>query len=245
MKTEYQKLSAQFINSNFVKKIEQGRVKEAEDEGSRFIRSRMRQDSFAREILNPVEISADELDRDVDTDQPKKIIEKEPDSVASFVTFKGAGQKTIGLRTASGRANAAAKASAIPHPKTASGRANAAAAAYMQDPYVIHTASGRANSAAKGTGHGTHGNKSSGRGNAAATATAVGNHIIPITASGRANAAARASAHMYAPYHPAFLADFTNTLILDDGASSTVITDVGITITHVADDGHTTTLESQ
>lgn len=95
MKTEYQKLSAQFINSNFVKKIEQGRVKEAEDEGSRFIRSRMRQDSFAREILNPVEISADELDRDVDTDQPKKIIEKEPDSVASFVTFKGAGQKTI------------------------------------------------------------------------------------------------------------------------------------------------------
>lgn len=95
MKTEYQKLSAQFINSNFVKKIEQGRIKEAEDEGSRFIRSRMRQDSFAREILNPVEISADELDRDVDTDQPKKIIEKEPDSVASFVTFKGAGQKTI------------------------------------------------------------------------------------------------------------------------------------------------------
>jgi hypothetical protein len=95
MKTEYQKLSAQFINSNFVKKVEQGRIKEAEDEGSRFIRSRMRQDSFAREILNPVEISADELDRDVDTDQPKKIIEKEPDSVASFVTFKGAGQKTI------------------------------------------------------------------------------------------------------------------------------------------------------
>jgi len=95
MKTEYQKLSAQFINSNFVKKIEQGRIKEAEDEGSRFIRSRMRQDSFAREILNPVEISADELDRDVDTDQPKKIIEKEPDSVASFVTFKGAGQRTI------------------------------------------------------------------------------------------------------------------------------------------------------
>ena len=95
MKTEKQQLSAQFINSNFIKKIESGRTKEAEDEGSRFIRSRMRQDAFCREILNPVEIGADELDRDEHTDQPKKIIEKEPDSIASFVTFKGAGQRTI------------------------------------------------------------------------------------------------------------------------------------------------------
>lgn len=95
MKTEKQQLSAQFINSNFVKKIEAGRIKEAEDEGSRFIRSRMRQDAFCREIINPVEIGADELDRDENTDQPKKIIEKEPDSVATFVTFKGAGQRTI------------------------------------------------------------------------------------------------------------------------------------------------------
>lgn len=95
MKTEKQQLSAQFINSNFVKKIESGRIKEAEDEGSRFIRSRMRQDAFCREIINPIEIGADELDRDENTDQPKKIIEKEPDSVATFVTFKGTGQRTI------------------------------------------------------------------------------------------------------------------------------------------------------
>lgn len=157
----------------------------------------------------------------------------------------GAGQKTIGLRTASGRANAAAKASAIPHPKTASGRANAAAAAYMQDPYVIHTASGRANAAGRGAAHGLHGTNASGRANVAANAVGVGKHIVPITASGRANAAAKGTAHMFAPYHPTFLADFTNTLILANGSSSTVVADVGITITHVADDGHTTTLESQ
>ncbi len=93
-KQEHAELSAQFINSNFVRKIESGRVKEAEDEGSRFIRSRMRQDSFAREILEPVEIGPDELDRDVNTDQPQKIVEKEPDSTATYVTFKGTGQRS-------------------------------------------------------------------------------------------------------------------------------------------------------
>ena len=54
----------------------------------------MRQESFAREIIEPVEIGADEIDRDENTDQPKKIIEKEPDSSATFVTFKGSGQRT-------------------------------------------------------------------------------------------------------------------------------------------------------
>jgi len=88
-------ISAQYINQSFVRKLEEGRVKEAQDEGSRFIRSKLRQESFAREILEPVEIGADEIDRDEHTDQPKKIIEKEPDSVATFVTFKGSGQRTF------------------------------------------------------------------------------------------------------------------------------------------------------
>jgi len=92
--TESAELSAQFINQNFVRKLEEGRTKEAQDEGSRFIRSKMRQDSFAREILEPVELGPDEIDRDENTDQPKKIVEKEPDSTATFVTFKGSGQRT-------------------------------------------------------------------------------------------------------------------------------------------------------
>jgi hypothetical protein len=93
-KVEREQLSAQFINQSFVRKLEEGRVKEAQDEGSRFIRSKLRQESFAREIIEPVEIGADEIDRDENTDQPKKIIEKEPDSSATFVTFKGSGQRT-------------------------------------------------------------------------------------------------------------------------------------------------------
>ena len=91
---EREEISAQFINQSFVRKLEEGRVKEAQDEGSRFIRSKMRQESFAREVIEPVEIGADEIDRDENTDQPKKIIEKEPDSSATFVTFKGSGQRT-------------------------------------------------------------------------------------------------------------------------------------------------------
>jgi len=95
MNTERERLSAQFINQSFVRKLDEGRVKEAQDEGSRFIRSKLRQESFAREILQPIELSPDEIDRDEHTDQPKKIIEKEPDSTATFVTFKGSGQRTF------------------------------------------------------------------------------------------------------------------------------------------------------
>lgn len=92
--TETKEVSAQLINSNFVRKLEAGRVKEAQDEGSAFIRVKVRQESYAREILNPILLQDDELDRDESTDQPKKIVEKEPDSVATFVTFQGTGPRT-------------------------------------------------------------------------------------------------------------------------------------------------------
>lgn len=93
-KTETQQVSAQFVNSNFVKKIEEGRIKEAAAEGSAFIREFVRQESFAREVLTPVLLQDDEIDRDENTDEPKKIIEKEPKSVATFVQFQGAGPRT-------------------------------------------------------------------------------------------------------------------------------------------------------
>ncbi len=93
-KTQTQQVSAQFINSNFVRKIDDGRTKEAEAEGTAFIRQKLRQESFAREIIEPVMLGDDEIDRDENTDQPKKIVEKEPDSVATFVPFNGSAQRT-------------------------------------------------------------------------------------------------------------------------------------------------------
>lgn len=92
--TETKEVSAQLINSNWVRKIEEGRVKEAQDEGSAFIRTKVRQESYAREIINPILLADDEIDRDENSDQPKKIVEKEPDSVATFVTFQGMGDRT-------------------------------------------------------------------------------------------------------------------------------------------------------
>ena len=92
--TETQKVSAQFVNANFIKKIEDGRIKEAQAEGSAFIRAFVRQESYFREILTPVLLTDDEIDRDEHTDEPKKIVEKEPNSVATFVQFQGAGPRT-------------------------------------------------------------------------------------------------------------------------------------------------------
>jgi len=94
MRTETQQVSASFINSNFVKKIEGGRTKEAEAEGSAFVRDLVRQESYQREIITPVLLQDDEIDRDENTDEPKKIVEKEPSSTATFVQFQGTGPRT-------------------------------------------------------------------------------------------------------------------------------------------------------
>lgn len=92
--TESTKVSAQLLNQNFVRKLDEGRTKEAQAEGTTFIRTKMRQEAFVREILAPVTLSDDEIDRDADTDLPKKIVEIEPDSTATFVPFKGTGKRT-------------------------------------------------------------------------------------------------------------------------------------------------------
>lgn len=92
--TETARVSAQKINTNFVQKIESGRVKEAQDEGSAFIRKKLRQESFLREIMPPQLVTDSEIDRDERTDLPKKIVEIEPDSKATFVPFKGTGRRT-------------------------------------------------------------------------------------------------------------------------------------------------------
>lgn len=93
-KTETARTSAQLINSHFVRKIDEGRTKEAQAEGSAFIRSRLRQESWLRQILPPQLVTDDEIERDAYTDLPKKIVEIEPDSYATFVPFKGTGRRT-------------------------------------------------------------------------------------------------------------------------------------------------------
>ncbi len=61
-----------------------GLEKKATDAVNNFTRTTMREDSFQRKIMEPVSITNDELDRQVDTDLPVKVIDKEPGSPAAI-----------------------------------------------------------------------------------------------------------------------------------------------------------------
>lgn len=58
--------------------------KQAVDAVNDFTRTKMREDGFYRRIMPPIPISNDELDRQVDTDKPVKVVDKEPDSPAAI-----------------------------------------------------------------------------------------------------------------------------------------------------------------
>jgi hypothetical protein len=81
-------MNVQFLNQSFLDKIDQGLTKEAGVAMSAFVRQKLREDGFTRKILNPISITAAELDRQV-TEEPTVIVEKEPDSVAANLPFLG------------------------------------------------------------------------------------------------------------------------------------------------------------
>ncbi len=58
--------------------------KEAIDAVNDFTRTKMREDGYFRRIMPPLPLSNDELDRQVDTDKPVKVVDKEPDSPAAI-----------------------------------------------------------------------------------------------------------------------------------------------------------------
>jgi hypothetical protein len=61
-----------------------GLEKKAVDAVNNFTRTKMREDSFHRKLVPPTQITNDELDRQVDTDKPVKVIDKEADSPAAI-----------------------------------------------------------------------------------------------------------------------------------------------------------------
>ena len=58
--------------------------KDAIDVVNDFTRTRMREDSYFRRLMPPTPITNDELDRQVTTDKPIKVVDKEPDSPAAI-----------------------------------------------------------------------------------------------------------------------------------------------------------------
>lgn len=63
---------------------DRGMYKEAIDAVNDFTRIKMREDGFFRRIMPPLPISNDELDRQVGTDKPVKVVDREPDSPAAI-----------------------------------------------------------------------------------------------------------------------------------------------------------------
>lgn len=81
-------LNVQMINQAFSDKIEAGMTKEASIAMTAFVRQKLREESFARKILEPMMVTAADLDRQA-SDTPTIIAEKEPDSIAATMAFSG------------------------------------------------------------------------------------------------------------------------------------------------------------
>jgi len=77
--------SVQVLNEELFAQLETpGMEKNALDAVNEFTRVRVREDSFYRKIVPPVQVSNDDLDRQVDTDKPVIVVDKEPGSPAAI-----------------------------------------------------------------------------------------------------------------------------------------------------------------
>src|SRR3954471_23887378 len=75
---------SQLINQALFEQLStQGMEKQALDAINDFTRDKMREDGFYRRIMPPLTITNDELDRQVGTEKPGKVGDKEPGSPAS------------------------------------------------------------------------------------------------------------------------------------------------------------------
>lgn len=75
--------SARLINNTVLDQLESkdpGIQKQAADNINDYLRMKLREDEIFARILPPLPVSNDELDRQVDTDLPVKVLDKEPDS---------------------------------------------------------------------------------------------------------------------------------------------------------------------
>ena len=83
-------ISPKALNTAFLDKLDKGFTKEAAVSISSFTRSRLREESFiANKILSEMPITNADLDRDVNLDKLRKIVEIEPDSQAMYISFRG------------------------------------------------------------------------------------------------------------------------------------------------------------
>lgn len=81
-------IPAKVVNAGFFDKLDKGLTKEASQAGTDFTRLTLREEGVMRKILPPQMISAADLDKQLNTDKPVKILDKEPSQpVAISVPF--------------------------------------------------------------------------------------------------------------------------------------------------------------
>lgn len=89
-------VSAELVNSAFFDKVfSSGQIKEASEAASMYVRQKLYEDGILRRLFEPRNVTPDELDPDVETqDQPSIVCEIEPNATqATFVPFKGTGDR--------------------------------------------------------------------------------------------------------------------------------------------------------
>lgn len=86
---ETRQISAQTLNTRFVDMLHRGMDKEAAEAGTPLIREIIRQDSVARKVLSLEDLTASDLDPQLDSDQPVKYMEVEPQSEAASAQLYG------------------------------------------------------------------------------------------------------------------------------------------------------------
>ncbi len=87
MKTETTQVQTRVYNSRFLSMLDSGQTKEAEDASNSFIRNLILQEAAVREVMEPIGLADDEIDRVSTTDRPMKIVEKEPGDEETYATW--------------------------------------------------------------------------------------------------------------------------------------------------------------
>lgn len=106
---------AKAVNAAFIQHLEDGNIKLAADATSEYTRVYMKEESFLDKIIPPINIGDADLDRQVDTDKPVVIVDKEPESPGAITMpfgnlpinryIRGPRYRVVLARLASGRLN--------------------------------------------------------------------------------------------------------------------------------------------
>lgn len=94
MANETTNVSVELLNRSFCDKVFNGQIKEAQENSSLYIRQKLYEDGILRRLFESRTVMADELDPEMDTDNPSIIVEIEPEApAATFVPFPGTGDR--------------------------------------------------------------------------------------------------------------------------------------------------------